>query len=313
MEYLERLEECMEALNLEEVTVKYVGGLRVLFIFPNSDEAKEFLERSKDKWSAWFSKMEVWDGNFNSCQRIAWIRITGVPVCLWDRHVFNRIGERCGRVLSGSDASSLDSDLSAGKMAILVNSGEKVSSEFSVSSGGQSLKVWVNEYETLWAPTMPEPRSASDDLVSPVLKSKIVMPEREDETDRRLEDDSVGVRSPTVDAWEEEGVRSCMGSPHNLENCSTDIPDGFTLRFFKRYWAHLKPALMRVMSEFHETGRISFGCNATFIALIPKIPDCQNLSDFRPISLVSSVYKIIAKVLALSPRLLGVGTSWIVP
>ncbi|CAJ2670867.1 unnamed protein product [Trifolium pratense] len=40
------------------------------------------------------------------------------------------------------------------------------------------------------------------------------------------------------------------------------------------------------------------GINATFIALIPKTDSPQRLNDFRPISLVGCLYKILAKVLA---------------
>ena len=37
--------------------------------------------------------------------------------------------------------------------------------------------------------------------------------------------------------------------------------------------------------------------NSTFIALIPKVSCPVTLRDFRPINLVSSMYKILAKVL----------------
>jgi hypothetical protein len=40
------------------------------------------------------------------------------------------------------------------------------------------------------------------------------------------------------------------------------------------------------------------GINSTFIALIPKVDSPQRLNDFRPISLVGSLYKILAKLLA---------------
>ncbi|GJW22502.1 RNA-directed DNA polymerase, eukaryota [Tanacetum coccineum] len=40
------------------------------------------------------------------------------------------------------------------------------------------------------------------------------------------------------------------------------------------------------------------GSNSSFIALIPKIPDANMVKDFRPISLIGSLYKIIAKILA---------------
>lgn len=35
-----------------------------------------------------------------------------------------------------------------------------------------------------------------------------------------------------------------------------------------------------------------------FIALIPKVDNPQSLNDFRPISMVGSLYKILVKVLA---------------
>ncbi|KAK9048994.1 hypothetical protein SSX86_032039 [Deinandra increscens subsp. villosa] len=56
--------------------------------------------------------------------------------------------------------------------------------------------------------------------------------------------------------------------------------------------------MMEVLNEFHETGQISPGCNASFIALIPKKENPLLLSQFRPISLVGSIYKTVSKVLA---------------
>ncbi|GJR22700.1 RNA-directed DNA polymerase, eukaryota [Tanacetum coccineum] len=40
-----------------------------------------------------------------------------------------------------------------------------------------------------------------------------------------------------------------------------------------------------------------FTIQLSFIALIPKIPDANLVKDFRPISLIGSIYKIIAKIL----------------
>ncbi|RVW89552.1 LINE-1 retrotransposable element ORF2 protein [Vitis vinifera] len=62
--------------------------------------------------------------------------------------------------------------------------------------------------------------------------------------------------------------------------------------------------LVRVFAEFHRSGIINQSTNASFIVLLPKKSISRRISDFRPISLITSLYKIIAKVLA--GRLRGV-------
>ena len=54
---------------------------------------------------------------------------------------------------------------------------------------------------------------------------------------------------------------------------------------------------MRVFLEFHRNGIINQSANATFIALVPKNSQTIKISNFIPISLVTSLYKIIVKVL----------------
>jgi hypothetical protein len=75
-------------------------------------------------------------------------------------------------------------------------------------------------------------------------------------------------------------------------------PDGFTMAFFQECWEVIKGDLMAVFVEFHERGKFVKCINSTFIALIPKVHGAKEVKDFRPISLVSGMYKIIAKVLA---------------
>jgi len=76
-------------------------------------------------------------------------------------------------------------------------------------------------------------------------------------------------------------------------------PDGFNFNFIKQCWDVLKTDIMEAVRFFHTTGSFSKGCNAFFIALVPKVRDPSSLEHFRPISLVGAVYKIITKVLSL--------------
>lgn len=55
---------------------------------------------------------------------------------------------------------------------------------------------------------------------------------------------------------------------------------------------------MLFMEDFHLNGRIVKGGNPFLVTLISKKSNASPLSDYRPISLIGCMYKIVAKVLA---------------
>jgi len=64
--------------------------------------------------------------------------------------------------------------------------------------------------------------------------------------------------------------------------------DGFNFNFIRKSWEFIKEELMEALTLFHATGSISKGCNASFIALIPKVRDPSKLEQYIPISLVGA-------------------------
>jgi hypothetical protein len=52
---------------------------------------------------------------------------------------------------------------------------------------------------------------------------------------------------------------------------------------------------MDVFLEFHTFGTFERRLDATFLTLIPKKANAVEVRDFWPISLVGSVYKILAR------------------
>ena len=75
-------------------------------------------------------------------------------------------------------------------------------------------------------------------------------------------------------------------------------PDGFTLAFWHFCWDFVKDEIMGFFKDFFERGKFVRSLNTTFLVLIPKKGGAEDLTDFRPISLVGSLYKLLAKVLA---------------
>nr|GEX41749.1 RNA-directed DNA polymerase, eukaryota [Tanacetum cinerariifolium] len=84
----------------------------------------------------------------------------------------------------------------------------------------------------------------------------------------------------------------------DCENDKSPGPDGFTFGFYRRYWKILESDVVDVVACFFHHGSFPKGSNSSFIALIPKTLDANMVKDFRPISLIGSMYKIIAKILA---------------
>ncbi|GKV15204.1 hypothetical protein SLEP1_g26006 [Rubroshorea leprosula] len=89
----------------------------------------------------------------------------------------------------------------------------------------------------------------------------------------------------------EEALRSCDGS-------KAPGPDGYNFNFLKFAWQSIKEDFINFFSEFHSNGKLVRGLNSSFIALIPKKLNVGGLKDYRPISLLGCVYKLLAKVLA---------------
>ncbi|GKC29214.1 RNA-directed DNA polymerase, eukaryota, reverse transcriptase zinc-binding domain protein [Tanacetum coccineum] len=60
----------------------------------------------------------------------------------------------------------------------------------------------------------------------------------------------------------------------------------------------IKEDVLKAVSWFSEKAKISKACNASFVTLVPNVVDPLGLGDFRPISIIGSIYKIIEKILA---------------
>ena len=83
-----------------------------------------------------------------------------------------------------------------------------------------------------------------------------------------------------------------------LEGDKASGPDGFSMAFYHHCWGIVERDVLAIFEEFYQHSKFEKSLNATFIALIPKKNGASNIRDFRPISLVGSVYKILAKALA---------------
>ncbi|KAK2655027.1 hypothetical protein Ddye_008079 [Dipteronia dyeriana] len=101
---------------------------------------------------------------------------------------------------------------------------------------------------------------------------------------------SLEVAFSLEEVW--EAVRNCDGDKAPGPDCLN-----FNFNFIKANWEAIKEDIMDFFFKFHNDGSLVKELNYTFITLIPKVSKSTSMGDFRPINLVGSMYKVVAKVL----------------
>ncbi|RVW51555.1 Transposon TX1 uncharacterized 149 kDa protein [Vitis vinifera] len=75
-------------------------------------------------------------------------------------------------------------------------------------------------------------------------------------------------------------------------------PDNFTMAFWQSCWEFIKEEILEMFKDFYDHSSFLKSLNSTFLVLISKKSGAEDLRDFRPISLLGGLYKLLAKVLA---------------
>jgi hypothetical protein len=73
--------------------------------------------------------------------------------------------------------------------------------------------------------------------------------------------------------------------------------DGVPMEFFHEYAEEVAPTLLQAFTAMLKSGATSASINKGLITLIPKTGDQARLSNWRPITLLGSIYKVMAKTL----------------
>lgn len=85
---------------------------------------------------------------------------------------------------------------------------------------------------------------------------------------------------------------------HETDKSKAPGPDGINAGVLSHIWPTIKTEVLLFFQLFHETGQIPTGLNSSFIALILKSGSATTPAEFRPISLMNALMKLLTKVLA---------------
>jgi hypothetical protein len=73
--------------------------------------------------------------------------------------------------------------------------------------------------------------------------------------------------------------------------------DGINTRFIKQYWNFFGTPLLRYAERCFENGTLTRSFRTAIFKLIPKKGDCTDINKWRPISLLSCLYKVISRAI----------------
>ncbi|KAJ0744539.1 hypothetical protein HanPI659440_Chr10g0388801 [Helianthus annuus] len=151
---LETLVDFDKLLRIANITVahfQYLGGLSLLITFHDEDSLRRFLDL-KDIWNLWFSKLDPWNGQTLPLERVAWLKLCGIPLHLLDGDVLSQVGELFGKVLFVPKSFEEDQDLSFARVGVLVGQSRRIVEEVEVKWKDKSFRIWVEEDPVEWVP-----------------------------------------------------------------------------------------------------------------------------------------------------------------
>ncbi|KAJ0533936.1 hypothetical protein HanIR_Chr09g0414131 [Helianthus annuus] len=119
LDVLRMIKVLLKEMGLGEGIVNCLGGLTVLITF----NTKEHALMAKDEItgrSDVFTSAVIWEGQELNFERVAWLKVLGIPLCILDDRVIENIGSFFGMVVRKPTVDSLELDASFQYIGVLV-------------------------------------------------------------------------------------------------------------------------------------------------------------------------------------------------
>lgn len=104
-----------------------------------------------------------------------------------------------------------------------------------------------------------------------------------------------------IDSFSREDILKTL---KNMKKNKAPGSDGFNVEFFLNCWHIVGNTFCEAVFSFFDHGCMHKGINSASIALIPKVQSPSSMSEFRPISLCTVMYKCIPKLKRVLPSII---------
>ncbi|KAF5769690.1 hypothetical protein HanRHA438_Chr14g0661901 [Helianthus annuus] len=125
-------------------------------------------------WGPWFSQLVAWNGQPFPFERVAWLRLHGIPMHLLNPEVVRLIGGPFGKVLHVPKGIEDDKDLSIHRVAILTGETKRITEVMALKWCDKTFRVLVEEELDVWVPDCLGGSNSSPSCSSPLQSSPVV-------------------------------------------------------------------------------------------------------------------------------------------
>ncbi|KAI3774453.1 hypothetical protein L1987_49009 [Smallanthus sonchifolius] len=155
MDALKNIRTIVKKINPGGGRVQYLGGFTVLISYDDRKTTIDAMESAKGM-SGRFSHIYLWEGQSLGFERLAWLKIYGLPMHLLHNDVIDTVGNSFGKLVHKANRSESDPDLSFEYIGVLTGEGKKISEEVDVCWRDRKFRVWVSKDSSEWAPDLSE-------------------------------------------------------------------------------------------------------------------------------------------------------------
>ncbi|CAI9281436.1 unnamed protein product [Lactuca saligna] len=104
-----------------QIQMRYLGGLKMLLEFDNKKDKEDFLIKGVKIWKPWFKSLSCWQIECNFNERVASIKIQGVPQHAWCEEAFSIIAKNWGTIVIPDECATDSLNLALGRVGIVTS------------------------------------------------------------------------------------------------------------------------------------------------------------------------------------------------
>ncbi|GLT60494.1 hypothetical protein SLA2020_332580 [Shorea laevis] len=122
-----------------------MGGCKVLIQSEEKSQTTNFIENEKAQWSKWFGRVKLWGHLTSPEQRLAWIRITGLPLHAWNQKALGKIGNFLGSFIKVDEFTLNKECLDAARILITTSDANQINGAIQIKIQNHLHSVNISE------------------------------------------------------------------------------------------------------------------------------------------------------------------------